>query len=128
MTNNKDLLKSMRKDMTLRVLASVVNEFKSALSKANSEAEVDTIYNNYKSRLKRSFDPQDWEAMCNARKGKIKQQKSQKVDDTDLDQLAINQAIDHLISAADVLDQRNLRPVANSIDILLRKFSQIFKK
>jgi hypothetical protein len=105
-----------------------VDEFKNSLSKAKSESEVDIIYNNYKNRLQ-SFDPQDWETMCNAKKNKIKQQKLQKADDMEiLDQLAINQAIDHLISAANVLDKQNFKSVANSIDVLLRKFCHILKK
>jgi len=116
-----EILENMAKDMGFKSEASVAEEFKSALKDAKTESAVDAAWNNYKSKLRREVAQQDWEAMYNAKKGQIKKEKSvNTADDAELDHLAINQAIDHLISAADLLDASGFEKHAAFVDRLLK--------
>ena len=116
-----EILENMANDMGFKAEASVTEEFKSALKNAKTEAAVDAAWNDHRGKLKREMTQQDWASMCNSRKGQIKKLKDvNNADDEELDQIAINQAIDHLISAADVLDASGFKTHASFVDRLLK--------
>ncbi len=116
-----EILETMAKEMGIKVNASDVDDFKRDLANAKTEAEVDAAYDKHRYALKRSMSPQDWPMLVNMRKNQIK--KSQKADD-ELDQSAIDQAIDHLISAADAFDKGGLESAAGLVDKMLEKIAK----
>jgi hypothetical protein len=61
-------------------------------------------------------------ALKNAKTEKAKD--INELDDAELDHLAINQAIDHLISGADLLDASGLEIYASFVDTLLEKLEK----
>lgn len=114
-----EIFNKMAEKLGIKIEAGEAAEnFKRELENTKTKDDVDKLMVKYKRSLRMDPSQEDWEALANKRKSQLPD--TQYV----LDQPTINQAIDHLISAADLFDNSGLKITANVIDKIIKNFAK----